>query len=233
MTDIRKIEVPDKVGEEMLANILQRVGQEPNSVPLPVLVSYSNYRRERFSIQRLVIVIVFIIFLLLPFFFIRPNLNITDITPKGSGEKVFRIDVESIIPISTVTATSDNYKYQVTEEGNHVYKVVPLVNGEMDVTVTAFNYQYKIRRVMVTGIDTDAPYMVKHEKEGDNILVYVKDDGSGIDFENITTADMDGNIEKPKYDEEKGIIYLSDKKTVTLFVPDLKGNKLQLVITMG
>lgn len=233
MSDIRKIEVSDKVGEEMLANILERVGQEPNSVPLSVLVSYSNYRRERFSIQRLIIIIVFIIFILLPLFFIRPNLTVTDITPEGTEEKVYRIDVDSLIPVTSVSATSGDYKYQVTEDGAYVYKVVPLVNGKMDVVVTAFNYQYRATSVEVTGIDTEAPYIIKHEKANGKILAYVADDASGVDYDNVTTSDLEGNIEIPQCDRENGIIYLSDSKTVTLFVPDNKGNKLQLLITVG
>ena len=47
----------------ILRNVFEENNVEPNSVPLEVLTAYSNYRKERFSLQRIIIVIIMVLFL--------------------------------------------------------------------------------------------------------------------------------------------------------------------------
>ena len=54
---------------KILENIFAANQVEPNTIPLDVLTAYSNYRKERFSLQRTVLVVVMVLFLLLPFLF--------------------------------------------------------------------------------------------------------------------------------------------------------------------
>ena len=57
-------ELPPEIAEQILQNAFDLCVREPNSVPLETLVSYSGYRRERYSLQRGVIVCMLALFLL-------------------------------------------------------------------------------------------------------------------------------------------------------------------------
>ena len=69
------IEIANKILEQAF-----EVNQmEPNTIPLEVLASYSQYRRERFTLQRTILVIVMALFILLPFLFVPPSITIHEV----------------------------------------------------------------------------------------------------------------------------------------------------------
>ena len=56
-----------KVADQMLSNIFEACHVQPNSIPLEVLTSYSNYRKERFAFQKFTLMLIIILFCMLPF----------------------------------------------------------------------------------------------------------------------------------------------------------------------
>ena len=54
---------------QMLSNVFEACDFEANRVPLEVLQSYSHYRRERNILQKAIIVLVVLLFLMLPVLF--------------------------------------------------------------------------------------------------------------------------------------------------------------------
>ena len=50
----------------ILENVFDECEMKPNSVPIEALSAYSSYRKERFALQKTIIVIAMILFLLLP-----------------------------------------------------------------------------------------------------------------------------------------------------------------------
>ncbi|MDY5607379.1 MAG: hypothetical protein SPF55_05870, partial [Lentihominibacter sp.] len=61
-----KEELNSDVADQMLQNIFNICEVEPNTVPLDNLKSYSNYRKDRFFLQKVILVIVMLLFLALP-----------------------------------------------------------------------------------------------------------------------------------------------------------------------
>ena len=46
--------LPQATAEQILSNVFSACSREPNSIPLEALTSYSNYRKERYALQRTV-----------------------------------------------------------------------------------------------------------------------------------------------------------------------------------
>jgi len=78
-------QLPQATAEHILSNVLAACGRTPNSVPLEALTSYSNYRKERYALQRSLILLVLVLFLLLPLLFIAASISVTQVNP-DSGE---------------------------------------------------------------------------------------------------------------------------------------------------
>ena len=69
-------ELDESTASQMLENIFDACEVEPNTVPLSVLKSYSNYRRERFLLQKVLLVIILLFFCMVPLLFIAPNMQL-------------------------------------------------------------------------------------------------------------------------------------------------------------
>lgn len=225
---------------EQAGRILERAFEanemENNTIPLEVLASYSNYRKERFTLQRTVLVVIMTLFLLLPLLFIPASFCISeDESMVQNYNPVYRLAVDSKMLVDRVNATIDGYNIPVYEVDSHVYSIEPSRNGQMSVTVTLINRQMMTQYVEVTGVDREVPTAVSCSKEGDELHLYLSDAGSGVDFSKIEAVDLDGNeIEPIAVDEETGCVILpAVSTTINVYVTDLAGNKLQLVLTIG
>ena len=142
-------ELPLEIAEQILQNAFDLCVREPNSVPLETLVSYSGYRRERYSLQRGVIVCMLALFLLLPLLFIAPKLSVTPREDAAAGHPVYDLTVSTRFPIRQVRASIDGRTVPVTEAGDRVYRVQPERNGELTLTATLVNRQTAVETVTV------------------------------------------------------------------------------------
>ena len=63
---------------------------------------------------------------------------------------------------------------------------------------------------------------------------YLSDPGSGVDYDNISALDIDGNeVEPVSFDEEGNyIIFDYPEKSLNIYVPDKAGNTLHLILTI-
>lgn len=239
MKTFRKSSVPQLPLEEaskILAQALAANEMEGNSIPLEVLASYSSYRRERFSLQRAILLIIMILFLLLPLWFIPCSFTVNeDSALERDYNPVYRLEVDSFMMVSRVNATIDGYNIPVYEVDAHVYSIEPTRNGQMTITVTLLNKQTMTQYVDVNGVDREVPTAVSCTKEGDQIYLYLSDSGSGIDFSEIEAMDLQGQIiEAVSIDEEAGcIVFPANSDTMNVNVPDKAGNKLHLILTLG
>lgn len=84
-------------------------------------------------------------------------------------------------------------------------------------------------------MDREVPAVVSCSKEGDELYLYLSDAGSGVDFSRIEALDLDGKLIEPTtVDTESGLVVLpAVSSTINIYVADLAGNKLQLVLTIG
>jgi len=221
------------LAEQMLLNVFTACRREPNSVPLEVLTSYSNYRKERYSMQRAVIIVVLALFLLLPVLFVPPHLTVTQRTESPTGNPMYDVKVSTRLPILEIHAGIGGVGQPISETASHEYCVTPGINGEMTVTVVLLNRQTDTYTVSVTDVDTERPQLVSVDYDGDTCILTVSDDGCGVDYDGITVTDESGAVTSPlSCDSDTGRVVIAYPKTVTtISIPDHNGNVLPVRIT--
>lgn len=224
-----------ETAQQILEQAFEANQMEANSIPLEVLASYSNYRRDRFTLQRTILVIIMALFLLLPFLFVPSSFTVTeDHTLARNYNPVYRLEVNSFMLVERVNATIDGYNIPVYEVDAHVYSIEPSRNGRMEVTVTLTNRQTRTEYIDVTTVDREVPVATSCIKEGNLIYLYLSDGESGVDFSAIQAVDLNGQEVSPvSVDESTGCITFSDEEdTLNVYIPDLAGNKLQLILSI-
>lgn len=238
MSGFHKSSAPQLSFEEasrILEQAFEANEMENNTIPLEVLASYSSYRKERFTLQRTVIVIVMTLFVLLPLLFIPASFTVDkDETVERNYNPVYKLVVDSMMLVEQVNVTIDGQNIPVYESDSHVYSIEPSRNGKMEVTVTLLNRQTVTQYVDVTGVDRDVP-TADCTKSGDMLYLYLSDSGSGIDFSAVEALDLEGNaVEPASVDEEAGCVILpAVSDTINVYVADKAGNKMQLILTIG
>ena len=221
---LKKTNIPaldDQIAKQMLENIFEACDMESNTIPL----------------QRLVLVVIMVLFFLLPVLFIAPKLSIQELPTAVSADPVYELRVTSAFPpVSRVTATIDGRNIPVYETGTRQYSIEPTMNGTMTITVVLSNHQYAVETVEVSGIDRTSPVLVSNELKDGQLLLYLQDEegGSGIDYEHIYAADGTGEQLRPiSWDEETGcVVFDYPAASLNIFVPDYAGNTLQLILTL-
>lgn len=238
MSLFRKKSEEPQLNMESASRILENVfienQVEPNSVPLEVLTSYSNYRRERFSTQRTILVIIMVLFFILPFCFIPVSFSINSETDAHAANPTFSLHVETKMPVRRITATINGRNVPVYEVDAHVYSIEPDENGMMTVTVTLMNNQQETKSVEVSNVDVDAPLVVSNEIDNEYVYLYLSDSGSGINYEGIQAVSLDGTVFKPAfYNEATGCVaFAYPSESLNVFIPDYADNSLQLILTV-
>lgn len=219
---------------KILENVFKENQVEPNTIPLEVLTAYSNYRKERFSLQRLIIVIIMVLFLMLPLLFVPSTFTIQPNMAPDTTNPTFTLKVTSNMLVKRITAVIDGRNVPIYEQDSHVYSIEPAVNGKMKVTVTLMNNQTATEYVDVQHVDLDAPVILSNTYDDDYVYLYLSDVGSGVDYENIMAVNSAGETIKPvSYEEASGCVTFSyPKDTLNISIPDFAHNKLQLIISL-
>ena len=222
---------------KLLANVFNACEQEPNTIPLDKLASYSEYRRERYSLQKIITLIVIAVFLLLPLCFIVPKFDVVSVTESAAGYPVYEFRVEGEMPVNLVAASIELHSFPVYETGDRTYSVEPTIDGPLKIKVSFLNRQYTVKEYIVSGIDVDVPVLQDISKSDGYLYLTVSDgDGLGVDYSAIR-ADLTssgGTIYPVSYDESTGVVVFEYPfESMQVSVPDKKGNTLQLVITVS
>lgn len=227
-------QLDERIASQMLENIFDACEVAPNSVPLSVLTSYSNYRRERFLLQKGFLVLIMLFFCLFPLLFTTPDVHMRQRSEEFKNRPVFELTVDSFVPVSRITAVVDGNNVPVYETADKTYSIEPSYNGTMTVTVTLKNQQYTQTVVPVSGVDTDPPVVVSDRKDKDKIYLYLEDDSSGVDYDNIEAIDLDGNlVAAASIDEANAVVsFYYPLDSLNLYIPDKAGNRLHLILTV-
>lgn len=220
---------------KILENVFKESNVEPNSVPLEVLTAYSNYRKERFSLQRLVIIIVMVLFFMLPFLFVPSKFEVTQDAENAAINPTYTLRVTSKMLVKRVTAVIDGRNIPVYEDDAHQYSIEPAVNGTMKVTVTLMNNQTSSQYIEVEHVDMQMPTVVSTATDENFVYLYLSDTGSGVDYEKIEAISLDGQSVEPAFViEETGCVaFAYPETTLNVYIQDKAANKLQLVISLG
>lgn len=221
-----------ELADQMLFNIFDICEVEPNTVPLVELESYSNYRKDKYIVRRIMLVVIMFIFLLIPLLFMAPE--IMSLKQADETSPTYNLSVESLLPLTSVSAVIDGKKVPVYEKGNGMYTIEPDCTGDMLVTVKCVNKQYVQKKIKVENIDKEAPVVkLSNEKDG-SIYIYLKDKGTGVDYNKIYALSESGNTIKPtSHDSSKGlVVFKRPSSSINIYIPDKAGNTLQLLLTV-
>lgn len=227
-------ELDETTASQMLDNIFHACEVEPNSVPLSVLTSYSNYRTARYQLQKGLLGIVILLFCLMPLLFIQPKLSIDASATAPLGKPAYTLTVDTWIPIRKITASINGTAMPVYESGSHVYSIEPTQNGELVITVVLKNNQIQTMNYTVSGVDTKTPVLVSSHYEDGQIILVLSDEESGIDFDNIYGVTNDAETLYPIdfNREDNTVVFDCPVQFMNIYVPDLTGNTLQLLLTI-
>ena len=229
--------IPDLSMNDMtriLDNVYAACQIEPAQIPLESVVSYTKYRMERFSIQKTIALVAFVLFILVPFLFIAPNFTVTQTQSEDSAARIYSIQVLNNSPVRSITADINGFSLPIHNTGNHIYTVQPTQNGLLTITVTMFNGQSNSYELDVEGVDSDAPVLVANSNDSEYLYLTLDDgDGLGILYEGIYATTIDGETISPvSYDPSCGeVVFAYPKSNMNITIPDLAGNTLKLAVS--
>ena len=230
----KNMQLDPQVATQMLSNIFDACEIEQNSVPLEVLTSYSNYRKERFVFQKFILIFLMILFFLLPILFVAPKFSLEQKSGEIFGKPYVELTVTGLVPTDKIEAFMGTAKVPVYEMADGTYQVIPDKNGKLDITVRLINNQYTTRSVQVTDVDTQSPKLISSERTNGSLIVYFEDNSGTLDYENVYAQTADGEIIHPvSYDSSSlSITFQYPKENLNIFVPDKSNNTLQVVVTL-
>lgn len=221
-----------ELADQMLSNIFDICEVEHNTVPLEELESYSNYRKDKYIVRRVLLVIIMFLFLLIPLLFMSPS--IMSLKQANDADPTYNLNVESLLPLTSVSATIDGQNVPVYDKGNGLYTIEPSKTGEMLVTVKCVNNQYVQKKVKVTNVDTEPPAVVTSNEKDGKIYIYLEDNITGVDYDKIYAMSAAGNTVLPVSCnvESNLVVFNYPKSSLNIFIPDKAGNTLQLLLTV-
>ena len=222
----------DDTATKLLQNVFTACQQEPNTVPLPKLVSYSEYRKERYLLQKILLIAVLVIFMLLPMFFITPKFEVEKVSPDSDPYPTYNITLLNKLPVSSVAASIEGEGLVVSEVSENVYCVMPTKNGTLKVMVRLLNRQYKVLELEVTGIDVEPPELISDSLDGGYLRLFVEDAGLGIDYEGVYAVDEAGNVIYPVSAADGELVFELPDGATNIYIPDVKGNTLHLAVSL-
>ena len=226
----RRAQLSPETAEQILSNVLAACKREPNSVPLEALSSYSNYRKERYALQRSLILLMLTLFLLLPLLFLAAKVTITQVNPGSNENPVYAISVDTHIPVRQVEARLAGQTVPLYEVSPGSYTASPRSNGEMQIEATLLNKQETRISVQIERVDTEAPVLLSTEIGTDRVSFFVEDAGSGVHYAGVTLTDDTGSALAPlELDPQRGCIaFPYPTSTLHISIPDLRGNVLRI-----
>ena len=227
-------ELSNDAAGKLLVNIFEACDMEPSNLSIEALSSYTEYRREKHGLEKIILLFIFVVFLVLPLFFIAPELNIR-YTDRISGYPVYSLSIDSsIIPVSRVSASLDGKAVSVYESGTREFKITPTENGQLTVRVTLANRQYNLVTVQIEGIDVDSPRFVSSSKVDDILYIYFSETGSGVDEDGCYAVSVSGAVIYPLSVDpvSQCVAFDFPEENMTIFIPDKKGNTMQLLFSV-
>ena len=218
--------------EQILFDVFDSCGFEKNSVPLEALLSYANYRKEKYILQKSAIIIILILFMLLPLLFVTAKIVIAVRFEQENSNPEYTLTLEHtppFIPVDSISVKMNGRAVPIYEVNPHEFIIRPTDSGEMSITVTLFNQQTTTDVVPVVDVDSTPPALVSIDTVDTTVKVKVHDEGSGININGISAVDEHGSPVSWAYDESSDTFDIEYPSTViTLSVPDKRGNVLTL-----
>ena len=231
--DIAASELTTHETSEILDRVYSTCGGEANTVPMDTISSYAVYRKERFTLQRAILSLALLVFMMLPLCFLMPDYTVSVDETGERGLPVYTVEVDSLLPVGRVLASIRDHGLPVYEAGAREFTVEPTRNGTLDISVELVNRQIVSGSHDVTAVDAEGPVLVESEKLKDGFLLKVSDAGIGVDYREIYAVDASGDMHYPvSASEEEGVLFEYPDKTWDIYIPDHIGNTLHLAVKL-
>ncbi len=231
-----RIHIPELATEDakrLLEYVFYEEGQDENTIPLETLIEYNQYRERRYGLLRFFNLAIILAVIIAPTSLIKPEFDLSQNHDYFLNGRIrYDITFDSPLPVDTVTATIGNTKTPVYQSGKHTYYVLPTANGKLTVTANFINHQTVKQHATVSGVDRDVPVLVDSKIIDGQIVLYVKDDGSSIDYDRIIALDDAKHVIDPVSCTSiiGEVIFPFRQSALHVYIPDRAGNVLHLVI---
>ena len=219
-------ELDTQTASELLSNVFDACDMQPNSIPIDVLEKWGNYKKPPFEKLKKLAVLIILLLILMPFMFFKPSIIAERTNVDDTASAVYSINVKSLLPLSSVSASIDGAPVPLKAEDSKNYTAKIETNGKLEIVAVSFNGQTAKRTYEVNHIDNEKPKFIDSYAKDGYVYLLVRDTYSGIDYDNIT------GIEPESYDEQTGLIKfkIPDKPTA-VGIPDKAGNVSSLLLS--
>ena len=218
---------------EILDAVFNSCGEEGNTVPMETISSYAVYRKERFTLQRVIVAMALLVFMMLPMLFVLPTYTVSVEETGSRGLPVYTIKVGSFLPVGKVIASIKDHALPVYEAGAREFTVEPTRNGSLDISVELINNQSVSSEHDVTTVDAEGPKLVESKTYDDGFMLRVSDAGIGVDYRDIYAVSASGKVHYPiTASEEEGILFTYPNEAWDIYIPDHIGNTLHLSVKL-
>ena len=216
--------------DQMLQNVFTVCGTDSNTVPLAVIEDFANYKKERFILIRSILAVAIVLLLLAPLLFVKGDYIIAE--KYIDQNPVYEVKVTGLFPVQ-ITAMQNGLHLPVYSTGFRSFSIEPTKNGPMDICITFYNHQEIIDTVQVVHADNVAPSFISSLVSDHKVFLYAKDAETGIDYDSIYAKDAQGTIFQPLlYNSEEGyVVFESPASAINVYIPDMVGNELILILT--
>ena len=219
---------------EILDSVFDACGEEGNTVPMETISSYAVYRKERFTLQRVIVAMALLVFMMLPLLFVLPSYTVSVEETGTRGLPVYTVKVDSILPVGKVLANISDHELPVYEAGAREFTVEPTRNGNMDISVELVNRQAVKTEYDVTAVDAEGPKLLGNKTMSDGFVLKVEDAGIGVDYREIYAVSASGKTYYPvSANEEDGIVFEYPSEAWDVYIPDHIGNTLHLSVKLN
>lgn len=193
-----------------------------------------KYRRiavRRYAVKRAAAAAcaVLLIVLLAPGTVVPASVSHVSAAPATDSSSVqISFQVDTLIPVQDVTAQINERSLSVESSGYQQYQVMVEENGYLLLDIYSVTGMHTSHGMEITGIDSEAPVIVSHERQDNLILIYVSDgDGVGVDYNSISarTSATEEPVSPAWCDEISGCIaFAVPEEPILIQIPDKNGN---------
>lgn len=229
LTQTEDVEIPAldiQTANQMLNNVFTACDMNPNTIPVEVLESWGNYRRNNFHIGRVIAYVCTVLLVLLPLLFIRPSIIAKRTDVSSTSNAIYHVEVRTLLPVREAYAELDGRPVSLVKTDSHSYTAELTQNGSLTLTATSINGQTVSRTYQVSHLDTDKPELISSHSEDGLVYLELLDTYSGIDYENIS------GLTPESIDTDTGVVTFHIPETpTTVIIPDNAGNELSLLLS--
>ena len=219
--------------EQILHNVFSACHQPPSTLSVQTIQQATKCSTKGYLVGKILAGAVLVMLLLMPLLLNAPRFQSRVNGADDGITAQVTLDLHSIFPIEAITATLNGRTLSFERLEGKRYEAQVDQNGVIDLTITTKNGQLNQGQIAVSVIDQQSPTIVDDYQAGGMVYVTLEDDLSGVDFNSIYAIDADGNRIRPERVDPKHrqVAFALPTQSITLFIPDHKGNVLHAVLT--